>query len=235
MKNIDLRQSRPSLADLAYDNILKSILSHELRPGEKLRPEELAGSMNISPTPVKHALAKLAGEGLVEFKAGLGPSVVAPSEQEMLELCECRTVCEVDAVLHGIHRVDDTFLVRLSHVIENCEAAVAATTDDYSSQQLYRSWDDQFHFHLVSLWHNSVMETWYRHIKNRLCVYEMVWAGIASTGTSRPREVIAEHGAIYRALLGREPRGASEVVRQHLNIAHSRLAAACRARSDLLQ
>src|SRR5687767_8721292 len=106
MQAVDLRSARNTLGDLVYGHLLDAILSHELRPGMRLRPEDLAVQMGLSPTPVKHALARLAGEGLVEHRAGLGPFVAEPTVAEILDLYDCRLMCELHAVREGFGQID---------------------------------------------------------------------------------------------------------------------------------
>src|SRR4028119_2487124 len=72
-----------SVADLAYERIRGLVLSGELAPGTRLGQVELAERFGISRTPVREALRRLAGEGLVDFHsnrgfrvADLGPDAV---------------------------------------------------------------------------------------------------------------------------------------------------------------
>ena len=55
-----------SVADLAYERIRSLIFSGEVPPATKLGQVELAERFGISRTPVREALRRLAGEGLVE-------------------------------------------------------------------------------------------------------------------------------------------------------------------------
>ena len=55
-----------SVADLAYERIRGLVLSGELEPGARLGQVELAERFGISRTPVREALRRLAGEGLVD-------------------------------------------------------------------------------------------------------------------------------------------------------------------------
>lgn len=51
--------------DWAYQQLRDWILAGVLRPGELLSQETLAADLGISRVPLRHALARLAGEGLV--------------------------------------------------------------------------------------------------------------------------------------------------------------------------
>src|SRR5215213_8138841 len=61
-----------SVADLAYERIRGHVLGGEVPPGARLGQVELAERFGISRTPVREALRRLAGEGLVDFHSNRG-------------------------------------------------------------------------------------------------------------------------------------------------------------------
>lgn len=56
--------------------------------GRPLAATLLAGEMGLSPTPVREALAHLAGEGVIEREAGRGYFAPRPSSSDIAELYE---------------------------------------------------------------------------------------------------------------------------------------------------
>ena len=58
--------SRTSLAEGAYEVLVRAIVSGELAPGARIRDGELAEQLQISRMPVREALKRLELEGLVE-------------------------------------------------------------------------------------------------------------------------------------------------------------------------
>ncbi|MGZ3181019.1 MAG: GntR family transcriptional regulator [Telluria sp.] len=59
----------------ASAELRKRILSTALKPGERLREDELARELGVSRTPVHEAVQRLAGEGLVEVRPRAGTFV----------------------------------------------------------------------------------------------------------------------------------------------------------------
>ena len=57
---------RTSLANGAYDVLLRAIVTGELTPGARIRDAELASQLQISRMPVREALKRLESEGLVD-------------------------------------------------------------------------------------------------------------------------------------------------------------------------
>src|SRR5918999_6411832 len=83
-----------SVADLAYERIRGLVLSGELAPGVRLGQVELAERFGISRTPVREALRRLAGEGLVEPLSNRGFRVADLGLDAVLRRLEVRTLLE---------------------------------------------------------------------------------------------------------------------------------------------
>jgi Bacterial regulatory proteins, gntR family len=67
----------------SYMLLKAAMASGELRPGDRLDPAKLARAYDISPTPVRDALYRLAGERLVDSRAHDGFEVPMPGETEL--------------------------------------------------------------------------------------------------------------------------------------------------------
>lgn len=108
-----------SVEDSVYRTLRREIGRLELAPGQRLRLEELARRLDVSLTPVRHALRRLESEGLVVSIPRRG-SRVAPLSVEELE--------EIQALRLGL----ETFLARAG--AERCTPAalewMAAARDE---------------------------------------------------------------------------------------------------------
>lgn len=87
---------RVLLRDSAYDRLEAAIIDGTLRPGERLRDDELGAWLGVSRTPIREALARLADVGLVQTAANRYTRV-AP-----VAIGEARTGFAVAASLHGL-------------------------------------------------------------------------------------------------------------------------------------
>ena len=83
-----------SVADLAYERIRGLVLSGELAPGTRLGQVELAERLGISRTPVREALRRLGGEGLVEGYSHRGFRVTDLGLDAVLRRLEVRAILE---------------------------------------------------------------------------------------------------------------------------------------------
>jgi GntR family carbon starvation induced transcriptional regulator len=89
------------------DQLRRAILSGELRPGERLLTAPLSERFQVSPTPLREALHRFAGEGLVEFVPQRGARVTDLSADDCAELSELRALLEPRCVAHAIEQGDD--------------------------------------------------------------------------------------------------------------------------------
>jgi len=62
-------------SDDVYQDLRHRIVQLELRPGERLREQALAADYNISRTPIRRILDRLANDGLVTISPRLGAAV----------------------------------------------------------------------------------------------------------------------------------------------------------------
>lgn len=86
-----------SHADRAEQAIRAGILSGAYAPGARLRERELSDALGISRIPVREALTRLSGEGLVVNAPRRGASVRALSLRDVTELFDLRLSLEVFA------------------------------------------------------------------------------------------------------------------------------------------
>lgn len=73
-------------AERVYDALKSRIMTHEFRPGDRLDPGILAASLAASVTPVRDALHRLTGEGIVETRSAGGFHIPALDEPALKDL-----------------------------------------------------------------------------------------------------------------------------------------------------
>ena len=83
-----------SLVDAAYEQIRQRILDNAWPPGHRALEQEVALALGMSRTPVREALMRLQGEGLVEVVPRHGMRVLPVSPTDMREIYEILTALE---------------------------------------------------------------------------------------------------------------------------------------------
>ncbi len=84
----------PLLGDECYRRIKNDILTGQLEWGEKLNVIQLASQYGISRSPVVKAIDRLAMEGLIKIVPNKGSFVLIPSQDDVIEATEVRTMIE---------------------------------------------------------------------------------------------------------------------------------------------
>ena len=110
--------------EIAYKVIVEKIESGEYPPGMLLVERQLAEQLDMSRTPVRAALQRLASEDeLVETVPYLGTAVKAITPQDVDEIYGLRVVVETAALKSFVARADDNAYARLDSFISNMEEA----------------------------------------------------------------------------------------------------------------
>jgi DNA-binding GntR family transcriptional regulator len=81
-----LGAERPQLSEEVAAALRGRIMSGELRPGTRIRLEEVAAQLGVSITPVREALLTLRGEDMVELEPRKGYVVAPLSQQDILDV-----------------------------------------------------------------------------------------------------------------------------------------------------
>jgi DNA-binding GntR family transcriptional regulator len=93
-----------SVVSLAYDRIRTLILSGDVAPGTRLGQVDLADRLGVSRTPVREALRRLTGEGLVDFEDQRGFRVAALALDDVVRRLEVRLLLEPGAARMAAER-----------------------------------------------------------------------------------------------------------------------------------
>ena len=112
-----------SVADLAYERIREHVLGGEIAPGARLGQVELAERFGISRTPVREALRRQAGEGLVDFHSNRGFRVADLGLDAVLRRMEVRSLVEPGIARLAAGRRTEKDVRRLQEVIASQEDA----------------------------------------------------------------------------------------------------------------
>ena len=112
-----------SVADLAYERIRGYVLGGDVPPGARLGQVELAERFGISRTPVREALRRLTGEGLVDFHSNRGFRVADLGLDAVLRRMEVRSLVEPGIARLAAQRRTEEDLQHLQETIASQESS----------------------------------------------------------------------------------------------------------------
>lgn len=122
------------------EQMRSAILLGELSPGERLLTAQLAERFSVSPTPLREAMQRLAGEGLVEFTAQRGARVRPLSVEDCQEIAELRHLLEPRALRDAALAGDDAWRAQVRRASKALLAAWREPHHDRADSELaYRA------------------------------------------------------------------------------------------------
>lgn len=210
---------RRALADDVHDTLTALIMDHAIAPQARLNIEALARSLEVSPTPVREALARLESDGLVVKEALRGyrtAPVLTPSAFE--QLFEFRHRLEPWAAGRAAERRSAHDLQRLRRELARAHDVPAGT--DYAAYKALAQHDRAFHLLVMELGGNAMLTAAYERAHVHLHLFRF------SFSLSMASAPAIEHGAVVEAIAARDTAAAEQAMTDHLTAAHTRIAQA---------
>src|SRR5580692_5445133 len=128
------------LADAAYRTVLNKILSHELPGGSVIQERKLAEAMGISRTPMRDALGRLEGLGLLVRLTDRLLAVRVITLQDYLHSLDVRAMIEPQAAVLAAKTIGAAELAHLNRELE----ALARHTGE-GVEEMHWRFDDLLH------------------------------------------------------------------------------------------
>lgn len=141
-----------NLEEIAYSHIRRAILVREIAAGSRLSEPAIAQSLEISRTPVRNALRRLAAEGLVSLSANQGAQVVEPSARQVDETYQLRELLEPAAAAMACENIT-------GQAVSELEGLLAEEMEAFDARDLWRYMEvnDAFHLRIAGLSGNGVL------------------------------------------------------------------------------
>jgi len=122
-----------SVADMVTDEIRRSILSGDLRPGEEFSLRKLAERLDVSFIPVREALRRLEGQGLVIVGKGRSSYVAPLSHDDLHGIYRLRRQLEPEIAERACLEISPDEVDRLAEVAHSFADADANIDDVYEA------------------------------------------------------------------------------------------------------
>ncbi|UPG73408.1 GntR family transcriptional regulator [Roseomonas gilardii subsp. gilardii] len=199
-------EAAPSLAERAYERLRDAIVEGHLAAGTKLSERRLAVALGISAQPVREALRRLEGEGLVETRPKSGTFVSSLDSTRLAEMGRIRAALEGAAAALAARRAGPADL----RVLEQRLDAIRAATAQGDRAALAGA-NDAFHTALHRITGNAFL---IRSLQ-ALRAYFHVGSRRVLAGEAETRLALEEHQAILDAIATGEAERAERLMRTH--------------------
>ena len=202
--------ARTSLADHVYSRLVEAIHSGALVAGAALHVADLAAQFNVSPSPVRDAISRLAAEGLVTNNPNRRTTVVSFTKQDIIETFQLREILECGAARLAATRVQPAQLAELRKVAEQCDALAGNPAQKKAKLDL----DNQFHLLVAEAGGNTLLRHEIARINRRVRAIQWLKLDPPTMKQAHP-----EHLKVLAALEKHDPDGAEAAMRTHLHVA----------------
>ena len=159
-------QTRPSMEQVVYDKLKHSILHRQLAPGTQLVESTISDRLQVSRTPIRNAIKKLASEGLINVIPNRGAFVIQPSLDEITQAYEARIELECVAVRLSIARITKKDIATLKQLV-NDERQAFIQKDILKFVKA----NENFHMTLVKKSNNKFLIGFMQKLVNQINVY----------------------------------------------------------------
>jgi GntR family transcriptional regulator, rspAB operon transcriptional repressor len=196
-----------SLTSRVYESIREAIITRALPPGSRVSEARLAESLQVSKTPVREALLRLAHAGLIVSDGQRGGLVPEPSTAALRAAYELREALEAQTARLAARNADEGDVGRMTTAAEGCLRA--ATIGDLEG---FRTGDKQFHLAVAEASRN-------KYLRNATVdAYDLVWtlrmrdSPVAGTAVACAHE----HQDVLTAIVGGEEDRARQLMISHV-------------------
>lgn len=201
-----------------YEELKADIIACRLPPGTELREQELTARHGVSRSPVRDALLRLEGDGLVMILPRQGYRVNAVSLEDARDLFRLRRLLEPEAAREAARHADDASLDALQRF--------AAWNDETS----FIDYNREFHCALAGLARNRRLAATAMSLIEQ--ADRLVRISLDSIKDRQPDRLVAEHAAIIDALQARDGARAARLLRVHIIAAEARVLPALKRRAE---
>jgi len=209
-------QRSASLAEDVYDAIFAQLMSLRIAPGARITVDNLVKEFNVSHTPIREALGRLEGEGLV-LKTHLIGYRAAPqiTRRRFDELYELRLQLEPHGAAKAAARMDAEKLAVLQEA-----AGVMARRDGKDERLRYSNFARQdaiFHDTILEYAENELIREMLGFQHTHFHIFRLMFHARVT------EEALDEHEEILAAFAAADSARAKEAMRVHIEHSRDRL------------
>lgn len=231
----DFSAQSPTAVETITRILRQAILEGALMGGTLLRQGDLAKKLGVSRIPVREALLKLEGEGLVETQPRHGVVVTSLTAEDFKEILQMRYALESLALELAIPHFSKADLDDALQMVAQANASMSVDSDRQLREEFESRWGElnwQFHKRLYQVARRprllSSIENLQQLFARQLRVHIKDHAQQHLQGDANPafsplranrdewERVIEEHQQIALACADHDPQRAKEILERHI-------------------
>lgn len=226
--------SARTLARRAYQRLRWDIVHGHLEAGSKLKLEALVQRYGIGMSPLREALARLAGDQLVKTEDQRGFWVAPLSLDELDDISRVRDLIETEALRLSIERGDQAWEADVRDAFAALSEVEREGQPQTQFQATVDTWEDrnrQFHYALIS----ACGSPWLTKLQDLLYHQAERYRRVSLDTSHGKRFVHDEHEAIFEAAMSRNALRACRLTHDHLRRTYDEVRRAVAERETLAE
>lgn len=191
--------------------LIEAIVEGQLAPGSKISEPELAKQFQVSRGPLREALMRVEGLGLIERIPHIGARVTQLSPTKLVELYAVREALEGMAARLAARNITEIELAGLESLLSTHSTHIDQVE---GASYFHQQGDFDFHYRIIQASRNQ-------QLIGLLCdeLYHLLrmYRYQSPRSHSRPVEALEEHKFILRAIRQRDEELAEMLMRRHIS------------------
>jgi len=209
-------QRSNSLAGSVYEAIFGQLMTLKIAPGARITVDNLVRELNVSQTPIREALGRLEGEGLVVKTHLIGYSAAPQiARRRFDELYQLRLLLEPASAAKAASVMDEGKLSALREA-----AGVMGRREGGDERLRYSSFARQdaiFHDKILEIAGNELIRETLNHQHTHFHIFRLMFHSRVT------EEALDEHEALITAFAAGDASAAESAMRVHLEHSRDRL------------
>lgn len=200
-----------TLSEDIAQQLSHAIVKGDIPQGSKISEPELAKQYGVSRGPLREAIVKLEGLGLVTRTANVGARVIQLNTQDMLDTFTMREALEGMAARLAADAMPTNEVSNLYELLDKHQAHLDDNQDEHYVQQ---GGNDDFHLRIIHASQNAKL---IRLLTEELYSVIRMYRRHTADHRSDPRQALREHRAILDAIANHEGDLAELLMRRHIS------------------
>ena len=196
-----------TLSDKILEVIENAIMSGSIKPGQRIIETEMAKKLGTSKSPVREALKRLEGDGIVEFVPRKGYTVKVIDRKSIDAFFDIFFILEPEMAKMALKKMNDAAYKVLDEFIEGMERFL-----DENDYEAYLTLNDQFHSYFYTLTENE----WAIKISRMFHKHSKMMRSLSLHKRNRVFSSKTEHREIVASFKQKDERLVEEAVKNHL-------------------
>lgn len=206
-KQIFSRQQRPTMTQIAADNIREAIENGHLKPGTRIIESRLSEQLGMSRFPIREALCYLEKEGLVDTIPFKGVKVSEITHKDIEDIMILRASLEELAIRLTIKNMDVQKNKRLKKIFDQMETVITS-----GAREDVLNADLDFHQTICEFSENSRLLNSWMPLASQIRVCLQLEYPLFLTA----EEFLETHNPLFNAIESRDEESAAFHIREHI-------------------